>query len=72
MYIAFCTSKENKDDFPDERYLWICAPIEDSDRSAFAQSDQNFQWAFWIVKDAKFFHADNEDSDQTAWMCRLI
>ena len=24
--------------------------------------------AFWIVKDAKFLHADNEDSDQTARM----
>ena len=26
---------------------------------------------FWIAKDAKFFHAD-EDSDQTTQMCRLI
>ena len=24
--------------------------------------------AFWIAKDAKFLHADNEDSDQTAHM----
>ena len=23
--------------------------------------------AFWIAMDAKFLHADNEDSDQTAW-----
>ena len=28
--------------------------------------------AFWITKDAKFYHADNGDSDQTAWMHRLI
>ena len=28
--------------------------------------------AFWIGKDASFLHADNEDSDQTAWMRRLI
>ena len=28
--------------------------------------------AFRIVKDAKFHHADNEDSDQTARMRRLI
>ena len=29
--------------------------------------------AFWIAKaDAKLLHADNEDSDQTAWMRRLI
>ena len=24
--------------------------------------------AFWIVKEAKFIHADNEDSDQTVRM----
>ena len=28
--------------------------------------------AFWIAKDARFLHADNEDSDQTAQMRRLI
>ena len=28
--------------------------------------------AFWIAKDAKFLHADNEDSDQTVRMRRLI
>ena len=28
--------------------------------------------AFWIIKDAKFLYADNEDSGQTAWMRRLI
>ena len=28
--------------------------------------------AFWIAKDAKFLDADNEDSDQTARMRRLI
>ena len=27
---------------------------------------------FWIAKDAKFFHADNEDSASTAGMRRLI
>ena len=27
---------------------------------------------FWIAKGAKFLHADNEDSDQTAWMHKLI
>ena len=30
------------------------------------------QGAFWIAKDAKFLDADNEDSDQTAQMRRLI
>ena len=28
--------------------------------------------AYWIAKDAKFLHADNEDSHQTAQMRRLI
>ena len=28
--------------------------------------------AVWIAKDAKFFHVDNEDSDQTAGMRRQI
>ena len=28
--------------------------------------------AFWTVKDAVFLHVDNEDSDQTARMRRLI
>ena len=27
---------------------------------------------FWIAKDAKVLHADNEDSDQTAQMRRLF
>ena len=33
-----------------------------------------FSWwlgAFWVTKDAKFLHADNEDSDQTVQMRRL-
>ena len=28
--------------------------------------------AFWTAKDAKFLHLDNEDSDQTVPICRLI
>ena len=28
--------------------------------------------AFLTAKDAKFLYADNEDSDQTAWMGRLV
>ena len=27
--------------------------------------------AFWVAKDAKFFHAPNKDSGQTLQMCRL-
>ena len=36
----------------------------------FAQSDQNLHWAYFGYK--KMLHADNEDSDQTARMRRLI
>ena len=40
---------------------------------AFAQSDLNLHWAhFWIAKDAKCLHADNEDSDQTVRMHGLF
>ena len=28
--------------------------------------------SFWIAKNTNFLHVDNEDSDQTAWMRRLI
>ena len=28
--------------------------------------------AQWVAKDPIFLHADNEDSDQTGWMARLI
>ena len=37
------------------------------------QPDQNLHWAqFFVVNDAKFLHADNEDSDQTARIRSLI
>ena len=38
-------------------------------RAVWSESSTN---AFWIAKNAKFLHADNKDSDQTAWMRRLI
>ena len=38
-------------------------------RAVWSESSQS---AFWIAKDRKFLHADNEDSDQTTWMRRLI
>ena len=38
-------------------------------RAVWSESSLN---AFWIAKDAKFLYADNEDSDQTARMRRLI
>ena len=27
---------------------------------------------FWIAMAGKLLHADNRDSNQTVWMCRLI
>ena len=50
-------------------YHQTYAPSENSDQSARSESSLG---TFWIAKDAKFLHADNEDSDQTAWMRRLI
>ena len=56
-----------------KRYLRTCAPSEDSDflciRAVLSGSSLD---NFWIAKDAKFLHADYEDSDQTARMRRLI
>ena len=36
------------------------------------QSDQSLLCAQWVAKDPSFLHADNEDSDQTGRMPRLI
>ena len=33
---------------------------------------ESLQGAYWIAKDAMFLHLDNEDSDQTALMRRLM
>ena len=38
-------------------------------RSVWSESSLG---VFWIAKDAKFFHADNEDSNQTTGMRRMI
>ena len=37
-----------------------------------AQSDQSSLWVQWTAKDPRFLHADNDGSDQTGWMPRLI
>ena len=40
---------------------------------ALVQADQNLHLAkIWIAKNAKFFHMSNEDSHETARMCRLV
>ena len=38
-------------------------------RAAWSESSLG---TFWVAKDAKFLHAENEDSDQTARMRSLI
>ena len=43
---------------------------EDSDQTAHSCSlIRIFTGAFWIANDTKILQADNEDSDQTAWLC---
>ena len=62
-YLSRNVRKRTSKQYTQRRFRSACA---------FAQSDQNLHWRFWIVKDAKFLHADNEDSNQTAPMRRLI
>ena len=48
-------------------YLRTYAPSEDSDQLHIrAVCSESSLSAFWIAKDAKFLHADNEDSGQRA------
>ena len=49
-----------------------CALGEYSDQPAHFHWSESSLCAFWTAKDANFLHADNEDSDQTARMRRLI
>ena len=67
FFIRLCEPKREK------TLLRTCAPIEDSDRPARSRRlIRIYLGAFWITKDAKFLHVNNEDSDQTARMRRLI
>ena len=45
--------------------------LEMCTQQRFMQSNSSLA-AFWLAKDAKFLLADNEDSNQTAQMHRLI
>ena len=49
-------------------YMRTCALSEDSDQTVRTESSLG---AFWIAKDAKFLHADNQYSGQTARMRRV-
>ena len=57
-----------------KKYLQYDAPSKDSDQPARPPNlNRIFSLGtFWIAKYATFPHADNEDSDQTVQMCRLI
>ena len=55
--------------------------IEASDQAAhmcslctFVQSDQSnsLMGALWLAKGLTFLQAENKNSDQTVWMCRLL
>ena len=49
-----------------------CAQRSFQSACAFAQWPESSLGAFWIAKDTKVFHADNEDSNQTARMRSLV
>ena len=54
-------------------YVWKCTPSEDSDQLAHSRSlIRIFTGSIMDSQGCKFFHVDNEDSDQTARMRRLI
>ena len=55
-------------------YLRKCAPSDDSDHTAHSRSlIRIFTGRILDSQECKIsFFADNEDSDQTAWMRRLI
>ena len=50
----------------------MCAQRRLRSARTSAQSDQSSLCTQWVAKDPRFLHADNEDSDQTGWMSRLI
>ena len=51
----------------------ICAKRRFRSACAFAQADHNLHWAHFLKPWLQgFLHTDSKDSDQTAWMRRLI
>ena len=58
---------------PSEYVHCTCSLSKDSDQPMQSHSlIRIFTRAFWIAKDAKFLHADNDDSEQTARIRGLI
>ena len=63
-HMSHSTTKTNK---------MTCVPSKDLDQHGHPPSlIRVFACAVWVAKDARFFHADSEDSDQTGRMPRLI
>ena len=50
----------------------IACTSEDLAQSVHPLSDQTLHGILWVAKDPKHLQADSKDSDQPAWMCRLI
>ena len=84
VFFGFVTSKMNKNEADpflhssfepqhQQTYLGTCAPSDDSDQPVYsAVGSELLPRAFWIAKDSKFVQMDNEDSDQTTQIRRLI
>ena len=54
-------------------YRRVCASFEDSDQPAhFRRLIRIYTGRILIAKSTNFLHAENEDSDKTAWMGRVI
>ena len=54
-------------------YEIICGLSKDSDQSVpLCSLMRALACPQWVVKDSRLLHAENEASDQTAQMCRLI
>ena len=52
--------------------IFICAQRRLRSDCAYAQSDQSLRRTLCVATDPKCHSAESEDSDQTAWMRRLI
>ena len=56
----------------DKTNKMACAPSNDRSAWASAQFEQSPLCAQWVTKEPSSLNADNEDSDQTGRMPRLI
>ena len=63
IFILISTSEELQNE---------CAPCDDSDQPGHLPSLIRVFAVCLMAEDPRFLHAGSEDSDQTAWMPRLI